>query len=117
MERTFWVKVYKDDSAFYPAGQSRLIHCKHQKDVECAITTEGVIVPLPGNTEVQGSEDGTDANSGTVMVPQGTIFPSSDQFPSDIVAVTRIKDTVTQVTSYVDTTEYNANVVNCNPTS
>jgi hypothetical protein len=115
MQRTFWCKVYKDDSAFYPAGESRAIHCNHQKEGEFGINPEGEIVALPGNTQVQGADDATDANSGTVMVPQGTVFPSTTQFPTNIVAVTRLKDLVTLVTSYVDTTIYNTNVVSCNP--
>lgn len=116
--RTFFVTVYKDDDAFYPAGQSRMIHCNHMREQDCGITTEGIIVPIPSATEIPGTADTTDAQVGTVMVPQSTVFDSPTQFAdSSYKAVTRIKDMVTLVTSYVSTTEYETNVVACFPTT
>lgn len=116
--RTFFVTVYKDDDAFYPAGQSRMIHCNHMREQDCGITTERLIVPIPSATEIPGTADTTDAQVGTVMVLQGTIFDSPTQFAdSSYKAVTRIKDMVTLVTSYVSTSEYETNVVACFPST
>lgn len=118
--RTFWVTVYKQDSAFFPDGEYKMIHCNHTKVIECGINTVGEIVAVPttANSEIPGTSGSTDFETQTAMVPQATISASPTQFSdSGFKAVTEIKDNVTQVTSWVATAQYNANIVACNPST
>lgn len=112
----FFVKTYKDNSGLYPpAGVSVAINCNHIKIADYGINMQGEIVPLPNATEIPGVTSGTDLQHGTVMVPQGNIFPPSYFADSDFKNVTHIKDMVTLRDYYVDTTDYATKVINCNP--
>lgn len=118
--RTFWVTVYKSDNAFYKDGLPRAISCNHVRELDCGINTVGLIVSLPDATEVPGFIQSpptySPPNQGSVMIPHGTIFPSPTQFPdTTFKAVTRIKTLPDNATYYVDTAEYNTNVVACFP--
>jgi len=115
--RQFWVTVYKSTDAFYPEGVSKPISCNHQRVLDCGINTVGEIVSLPGATYVPGTVDVTDLQNGSAMVPQGTIFPDPAQFVDNFRAVTLIKDLTDLAEYYVDTAEYDTNVVSCNPST
>lgn len=112
----FFVRTYKDNSALYPPdGVSVAINCNHIRIADYGINTVGEIVPLPRATEIPGVTAGTDLQHGTVMVPQGSIFPPNYFADSNFKNVTHIKDMVTSRDYYVDTADYTTNVINCNP--
>jgi len=119
--RQFYVKVYKQDSAFFPDGEMKMIHCNHQKVGLAEMTLEGIIVPLPGATSVPGTVGKNDNQQGSVMLPQSTVLPEAATIQgatsSTLITVLRIKDNVTQIGSWVDVDSYNANVVTCFPTT
>lgn len=119
--RQFFVKVYRQDSAFFPDGEMKMIHCDHQKIGAESLTLEGIIVPLPGATSVPGTVGKNDNEQGSVMLPQSTVLPEGATIQgstsSTLIPVIRIKDNVTLIASWVDVDSYNANVISCFPTT
>lgn len=105
----FYALIYMADNAFYQDGKTVPIYCNHVRLEDCGINTQGEIVQLPTSRTVSPPVN-------TVAIEPGNIFPSPTQFgDAGFKAVTKIKDMVTLTEYYVDTTSYNANVVNCNP--
>lgn len=116
--RTFWVTVYKTDKTFFQEGKSMAIHCWHVNSGNFGMNTYGEVIPLPGAAAIQ--DNASPPNLIIVpdaLDPQGTVYPSPTQFgDKHFKAVTKIKDMVLLEEFYVNTDEYNANVVTCNPT-
>ena len=106
-QTTFNVLVYKTDKAFHQAGQYYTINCHHLNKGNHGMTTKGKIVALPDATISSPPSEVSKINEATVL-------PRANQFATNYVAVTEVKDLVTLTTYWVDTASYNTNVPNCN---
>lgn len=117
--RQFWVTVYKTDKVFFPAGQPMLVHCHHVWEWNGFMNTQGEVTPTLG-AQFPIDMSPPEAGSPPVAVPaalnpQGGTYNNVTQFPSNMVAVTKIKDMYLLEEYIVDTANYYANVVTCNP--
>lgn len=108
--RIFYVKAYKAEAgAYYGAsGRTIAIHCNHTVVGSYGMNTNGQILDLPPSSIVT-------AGAESVGIPAVTQFPDTVQPGLSLTAVTLIKDNVDQTAYYVDTTDYNTNLVQCNP--
>ena len=110
------VLAYKDDNGFYgAAGAGRQISCSHQNEGKWYINNKGELTGLP-TTTVPLSRPGNQYQHGANYVDYGTTNKDANRFPdSDYKAVYKIKDTMTGITTYVDTTDWDSKIIACNP--
>ncbi len=126
----FYATVWKDDNAsYFPSGEVRALPCMHAKDGIYGVNIKGQIFSLPDTVQVPQGETspptspptGTDWQTQQVLVGPSHVYGTeASPFATDssnYKICVRIKDLTNNLVSYVDKTEYDANISTCNPTS
>lgn len=113
-QKTFWVTVYKTDKTFFQQGSSMLVHCHHINEGNFGMNQKGEITPA-GDATFSSPPD-TAIAVPAALNPQGGVYTNLSEFPTEMVAVIKIKDMVSLEVYIVDTANYNANVIACNTT-
>lgn len=115
--KQYIITAYKDDSGVYSrAGNQVAISCNHKKEALFGITMTGEFVPLPMSTIPMGTVGSNDFESGSAMIPPGTVTIDPTEFTGPYRwQVYQVKDMDTLRTYWVDASEYAAAVVACNP--
>lgn len=116
MENRILVTVYKENAVvWFPSGQTRNISCDHSYLGIWGINMQAEEVPIPSS--ITPPELGADSaiQSGQVIIPVGRVWVNASYFgDSNFKVCVKVKDNLTGIVSFIDATNYNANIALCN---